>query len=368
MLLSTAALVLAARILVRSDYRLPLLARARPRARPRAARPCLDALDVRCRRPRARRRRRHAARTSVAGSPARSRSSPRSRSSSRRLVRAPAAALRQRALRPAAPRRSPCGRAARSGSSSAPGSRRSSRRPIGRPSRTRSSRSRTPRPGATTSASGGGSPSAARRRPARGASSWPCRSSACRSRSWRSPAGSRFSALAVRHPGRSVERQLVALLPLAALVGVLYFATSYPTADGDTVKGSFMLTAVPAWAACFGFAFDGLRDAVPAILGRLPGRPRRARARRRPVPPRGGPAVTRAGAQPTNGGTSASRAPSVGRPRRRAARRVARLSLRPRRADGARADREVPPPREAAPGRLDRGTIRSRARRAAARS
>jgi hypothetical protein len=64
---------------------------------------------------------------------------------------------------------------------------------------------------------------------------------------------------AVRHPGRSAERQLVALLPLAALAGVVYFATSYPTPDGDTVKGSFMLTAVPAWAACFGFAFDGLR-------------------------------------------------------------------------------------------------------------
>ncbi len=69
--------------------------------------------------------------------------------------------------------------------------------------------------------------------------------------------------LAVRHPGRSVERQLVALLPLAALAGVLYFATSYPTPDGDTVKGSFMLTAVPAWAACFGFAFDGLRTRFP---------------------------------------------------------------------------------------------------------
>ena len=66
--------------------------------------------------------------------------------------------------------------------------------------------------------------------------------------------------LAVRHPGRSTERLLVALLPLAALAGVLYFATSYPTPDGDTVKGSFMLTAVPAWAACFGFAFDGLRS------------------------------------------------------------------------------------------------------------
>jgi hypothetical protein len=65
--------------------------------------------------------------------------------------------------------------------------------------------------------------------------------------------------LAIRHPGRFAERQLVALLPLAALAGAVYFATSYPTPDGDTVKGSFMLTAVPAWAVCFGFAFDGLR-------------------------------------------------------------------------------------------------------------
>jgi hypothetical protein len=66
--------------------------------------------------------------------------------------------------------------------------------------------------------------------------------------------------LAIRHPGRFAERQLVALLPLAALAAAVYFATSYPTPDGDTVKGSFMLTAVPAWAACFGFAFDGLRS------------------------------------------------------------------------------------------------------------
>jgi hypothetical protein len=64
----------------------------------------------------------------------------------------------------------------------------------------------------------------------------------------------------VRHPGRAAERQLVALIPLAALAGVVYFATAYPTPDGDTVKGSFMLTAVPAWAACFGFAFDELRE------------------------------------------------------------------------------------------------------------
>jgi hypothetical protein len=71
--------------------------------------------------------------------------------------------------------------------------------------------------------------------------------------------------LAFRHAGRSPELLLVALLPLAAVLGVLWFATSYPTPDGDTVKGSFMLTAVPAWAACFGFAFDGLRARFPRL-------------------------------------------------------------------------------------------------------
>ena len=82
--------------------------------------------------------------------------------------------------------------------------------------------------------------------------------------------------LAIRHPARSPERQLAALLPLGALAGALYFATAYPTSDGDTVKGSFMLTAVPAWAACFGFAFEGLRSrfrrlslALPIVLAVL---------------------------------------------------------------------------------------------------
>ena len=37
--------------------------------------------------------------------------------------------------------------------------------------------------------------------------------------------------------------------------------TRRPT--GTRSRARFMLTAVPAWAACFGFAFDGLRDAVP---------------------------------------------------------------------------------------------------------
>ena len=51
---------------------------------------------------------------------------------------------------------------------------------------------------------------------------------------------------------------LVALLPLAGLAGMLYFAVSYPTPDGDVIKGTYMLTTAPAWAACAGLAADRL--------------------------------------------------------------------------------------------------------------
>jgi len=51
---------------------------------------------------------------------------------------------------------------------------------------------------------------------------------------------------------------LVALLPLAALAGTLYYATRSVIGDGDTIKAMFLLTAVPAWSLSFGFAVDVL--------------------------------------------------------------------------------------------------------------
>ena len=45
-------------------------------------------------------------------------------------------------------------------------------------------------------------------------------------------------------------------MPLVALAGTLYYAYSYPTVDGDTVKALFLLPAVPAFAMCFGFAVE----------------------------------------------------------------------------------------------------------------
>jgi hypothetical protein len=70
-------------------------------------------------------------------------------------------------------------------------------------------------------------------------------------------------------PGRlrsKPERLLVALLPLAGIVGMLYFTVSYPTPDGDVVKATYMLTTVPAWAICFGYGLDGILDRRPRLL------------------------------------------------------------------------------------------------------
>jgi hypothetical protein len=51
---------------------------------------------------------------------------------------------------------------------------------------------------------------------------------------------------------------LVALLPVAGIVGFLYFTVSYPTSDGNVIKASYMLTTAPAWALAFGWAFSQL--------------------------------------------------------------------------------------------------------------
>ena len=52
------------------------------------------------------------------------------------------------------------------------------------------------------------------------------------------------------------ELVLIPLMPLVALAGTLYYARSYASADGDTVKALFLLPAVPALAVCFGFAVE----------------------------------------------------------------------------------------------------------------
>jgi hypothetical protein len=64
-------------------------------------------------------------------------------------------------------------------------------------------------------------------------------------------------------------RLLVGLLPFAGLAGMLYFTVSYPTPDGDVIKGSYMLTTLPAWALAFALVVERLgrtRLALPLAL------------------------------------------------------------------------------------------------------
>ena len=63
----------------------------------------------------------------------------------------------------------------------------------------------------------------------------------------------RQSFLAAR---RVPARLPVALLPGLGILGYLYFTVSYPTPDGDVLKASYMLTTAPGWALGFGLACD----------------------------------------------------------------------------------------------------------------
>ncbi len=76
-------------------------------------------------------------------------------------------------------------------------------------------------------------------------------------------------ALLVR--SRRVPARLpAALLPGLGILGYLYFTVSYPTPDGDVLKASYMLTTAPAWALAFGYAVDRLPGRLRvAVVGAL---------------------------------------------------------------------------------------------------
>jgi 4-amino-4-deoxy-L-arabinose transferase-like glycosyltransferase len=75
--------------------------------------------------------------------------------------------------------------------------------------------------------------------------------------------------LSITRPSEDAARLVAALPPIAAVLSVLYLAVAYPTSDGDTIKGTYALAAVPALALCFGFAVDGLarRRSIGIVLG-----------------------------------------------------------------------------------------------------
>ncbi len=71
-------------------------------------------------------------------------------------------------------------------------------------------------------------------------------------------------AAAVRR--RSPSIVLVALMPVLALAGYLYFAIAYPTLDGDVLKPTFMLSALWAWALCFAWIATRLPRRAVLVL------------------------------------------------------------------------------------------------------
>lgn len=73
--------------------------------------------------------------------------------------------------------------------------------------------------------------------------------------------------LAIARPREDPARLVAALPPVLALLSVLYLAVAYPTSDGDTIKGTYALAAVPAFGLCFGFAVDWLaRSRIVGIV------------------------------------------------------------------------------------------------------
>jgi len=66
---------------------------------------------------------------------------------------------------------------------------------------------------------------------------------------------------------RGVPARLAAgLLPGLGILGYLYFTVSYPTPDGDVLKASYMLTTAPAWALAFGYAVDQLPSRLRLVV------------------------------------------------------------------------------------------------------
>ena len=70
---------------------------------------------------------------------------------------------------------------------------------------------------------------------------------------------------------RSLRRRdapllLVALLPLAGIAGYLFFTVSYPTPDGDVLKPTYMLTTLGAWSLCFAWLATTLGARRPRLV------------------------------------------------------------------------------------------------------
>jgi 4-amino-4-deoxy-L-arabinose transferase-like glycosyltransferase len=74
------------------------------------------------------------------------------------------------------------------------------------------------------------------------------------------------AAVVLRRPRERLELLLVVGMPAAALAGMLYYGARSYEAEVDFVKGMFALPAVPFWAVSFGFALDAVWHRAPRAL------------------------------------------------------------------------------------------------------
>jgi hypothetical protein len=73
-------------------------------------------------------------------------------------------------------------------------------------------------------------------------------------------------ALLLVRSRRIPARLPAALLPGLGILGYLYFTVSYPTPDGDVLKASYMLTTAPAWALAFGYGLERLPGRIRLVV------------------------------------------------------------------------------------------------------
>jgi 4-amino-4-deoxy-L-arabinose transferase-like glycosyltransferase len=65
---------------------------------------------------------------------------------------------------------------------------------------------------------------------------------------------------------RRPARIAVAGLPAIGLLGYLYFTVAYPSADGDVIKGTYLLPTLAGWALGFGYALDRLPPRLLVVV------------------------------------------------------------------------------------------------------
>jgi hypothetical protein len=74
------------------------------------------------------------------------------------------------------------------------------------------------------------------------------------------------AAVVLRRARERLELLLVVAMPAAALAGMLYYGARSYEAEVDFVKGMFALPAVPFWAVSFGFALDAVWHRAPRAV------------------------------------------------------------------------------------------------------